>query len=253
MNPDYRIQHWTTANTMIGSSKDSAIRITVNNRAATRQAIIDMLRLKKVVVRTRSDWKAKEPATSPETDWDYTAIAIHHAGPSFSCAADGAEQMRKAETIDLASFGQVSYHYAIDCQGVVYEALDIRYKGKHIEDGNAGVIGIVFLANLSLRGEVGKYGPGAWNVTKDRGLIKGAKELLGEVKDKFPSGHDDPTEPQLEAASTLCKTLADFFTIHVLGGHREFARTHGTSRACPGAYGMIVAEQLRRELGAAAP
>jgi hypothetical protein len=38
-----------------------------------------------------------------------------------------------------------------------------------------------------------------------------------------------------------------------LGGHSEFAKTHGTSRECPGAYGMIIAEQMRREFKLAAP
>lgn len=139
---DYILQHWTSATTMVGSTKDDAIEITVNNRAATRQAIIDALTLKQFKVKTHSDWKAKEPATSPKQDWDYTAIAIHHAGNSFSCAVDGAEEMRKAEAVDLGSFGQVSYHYAIDSRGVICEALDIRYKGRHIKDGNTGVIGV---------------------------------------------------------------------------------------------------------------
>ena len=34
----------------------------------------------------------------------------------------------------------------------------------------------------------------------------------------------------------LSKALLQFFDIKTLGGHREFAKTHGTSRACPGVY-----------------
>ncbi|MBB6186429.1 peptidoglycan recognition family protein [Rhodanobacter sp. MP7CTX1] len=250
---DYTITRWTHASTMVGSSKDDAIEIIVNNRAATRQAIIDALTLKHFKIKTRSAWKAKEPATSPGKDWDYTAIAIHHAGNSFSCAADGADEMRKAEAIDLAKFGQVSYHYAIDCQGTIYEALDIRYKGRHIKDGNAGVIGIVFLADFSTRGEAEKYGPGVWNTTKEEGVKRGISEGLGVLKDEFAVNHDEPSERQLEAASALTKTLTDFFNISTLGGHREFAKALMTSRACPGVYGMIIAGMLRRELELAAP
>lgn len=253
MGADYIIGHWTTSTTAVGSSKDGAIDITVNNRASVRQAIIDALRNKKFSFRTRSDWKARDAATSPKEDWDYFGIAIHHAGNSFSCLADGAEQMRKAEAIDLGNFGQVSYHYAIDCQGVVYEALDIRYKGSHIEGGNTGVIGIVFLADLSSRGEASKYGPGVLNVAEKRGTLAGIREWLGVTKDEFAVDHDTPTEPQLDAAWALVKTLADFFNIEKLGGHREFAKKLGTSRACPGVYGMIIAEQLRRELGVSPP
>lgn len=250
---DYSIMHWTRATTVIGSSTDNAIDITVNNRAATRQAIIDALTRQHLKVKTRSDWRAKEPATSLNQDWDYTAIAIHHAGNSFTCAADGAEEMRKAEAIDLGSFGQVSYHYAIDCQGVIYEALDIRYRGKHIKDGNTGVIGVVFLADFSVRGEANKYCPGAWNVTETGGVKQGVREWLGVQKDEFAVDHDTPTEPQLDAAWALVRTLSDFFNIQKLGGHREIAKSLGTSRACPGAYGMIIAEQMRRDLKLAAP
>ena len=59
---------------------------------------------------------------------------------------------------------------------MIYEALDIRRKGAHMEGGNTGVIGIVFLADFSVHGDAGKYGPGAWNVTKKQGPIAGIKE-----------------------------------------------------------------------------
>lgn len=249
----YKIEHWTSATAEADYKNQPAIKITVNDRAATRQTIIVAIRREKVEFKIRSDWKAKEPATSPNADWDYKSIAIHHAGNNYSCAADGADELRKAETTDISSFGHLSYHYAIDCQGVVYEALDIRYRGAHIEGGNTGVIGIVFLADLSVRGEAEKYGPGAWNVTKKRGVVAGTKEWLGEQKDKLAVVHDEPTEKQLEAASKLVKTLLQFFNIKTLGGHREFAKTHGTSRACPGVYGIIIAEQMRRDFKLSAP
>jgi hypothetical protein len=242
--------------TMIETKRAEAVKtvqVKVDNKAATRQAIIVAIRREKVEFKIRSDWKAKEPAISPHADWDYKAIAIHHAGNSYSCTADGAAQLRKAEATDINSFGHLSYHYAIDCQGVVYEALDIRYRGAHIEGGNTGVLGIVFLADLSVHGEAGRYGPGAWNVTKKRGVVAGVKEWLGEQNDKVAVVHDEPTEKQLEAASALLKALLQFFDIKTLGGHREFAKTHGTSRACPGAYGMIIAEQMRRDFKLAAP
>ncbi len=223
------------------------VQVAVDHKAATRQAIIVAIRRENVVFKTRSDWKAKTPATSPDTDWDYKAIAIHHAGNSYSCSADGAAQLRKAEATDIDSFGHLSYHYAIDCSGAVYEALDIRCKGAHIEGGNTGVIGIVFLADLSVAGEAEKYGPGAWNVTKKRGVIAGVKEWIGQNKDNEDVEHDTPTEKQLHAVSVLVKSLKHFFEIKKLGGHREYAKTHGTSRACPGTYGMEIAAQIRKE------
>lgn len=81
----------------------------------------------------------------------------------------------------------------------------------------------------------------------------GVREWLGVQKDGFAVDHDTPTEPQLDAAWALVRTLTDFVNIQKLGGHREFAKFHGTSRACPGVYGMIIVEQLRREFKLAEP
>ncbi|BEV14135.1 peptidoglycan recognition protein family protein [Herbaspirillum sp. DW155] len=243
---------WTAMEAKSGTATKT-VQVNVDSKAATRQAIIVEIRRKKIQFKTRSDWKAKEPTTNPKADWDYKAIAIHHAGNSYSCAADGATEMQKAEATDIQSFGNLSYHYAIDCQGVIYEALDLRCRGAHIEGGNTGVIGIVFLSDLTVRGEAERHGPGAWNVTKKRGVIAGIKEWLGEQKDKADVTHDEPTEQQVEAAFALIKTLLHFFEIKTLGGHREFAITHGTSRACPGVYGMILVEMMRRDFNLTPP
>lgn len=250
---DYSIKHWTTATTAVGSGRDDAIEITVNNRAAVRQAIIDAVQAQGVRVQTRSDWKAKATATSPDQDWDYTKIAIHHAGNSFSCTADGMDEMRRVEAIDLHHFGQVSYHYAIDCQGVIYEALDIRYKGSHIHRGNTGVIGIVLLADLSRPGEAATDGPDIGGTFRRDGLMDAAKELAGQTKDFFEFSHDVPSELQIGAAETLCKVLAVYFHIESLGGHREFPKQSENARACPGSYGMAVADVLRRSLKVGKP
>jgi hypothetical protein len=231
----------------------TAIQVKVDHRAATRQAIIVAIRRKQTPFETRSDWKAKAPAISPQPDWDYKSIALHHAGNSYSCAAGGAAELRKAEATDIKSFGHLSYHYAIDCNGVIYEALDIRFKGAHIEGGNTGVIGIVFLSDFSVSGEAEKYGPGAWNVMKKRGITAGIKEWIGQQNDLADKNHDQPTENQLHAVSVLVQTLLSFFEIKTLGGHRDFAKTHGTSRACPGAYGIMIAEKMRQEFKLAAP
>lgn len=218
------------------------------DESKVRQAIIDRLRIVE-----RPVWHAKNPAIAPDHDWNYHSIAVHHAGNSFSCGAIGVDEMRHAETIDINSFGQVSYHYAVDCEGVIYEALDIRNKGAHIEGGNTGVIGIVFLADFSVRGEAGKYGPGVLSMAKNRGAIEAGKEFLGIQKDKVAFRHDEPGEKQMRVADQLVKTLMEFFPIKKLGGHREFAITHGTSRPCPGAYGMIIAEEMRRIFNLAKP
>jgi len=253
MTSDYRIEHWISGTTEKNGSRNCATEVVVNDRAATREAIISSLRRRGVTVKTRSDWHAKMPQASPSQDWNYMAIALHHAGNSFSCGIPGLEQMRKAEDIDLRNFHQLSYHYAIDCMGTIYEALDIREKGARVEDGNTGVIGIVFLADFSSRGEAEEFGPGVPSVMHDRGFKPAVKEWFGEETDKLPLGHDEPTPLQINAAYELVELLKEFFCIEVLGGHREFALTRGTDRACPGRHGMTLARDLRRDMGFLAP
>lgn len=214
------------------------------DRSDVRQAIINRLG-----VIERKQWNAINPAKLPGNDWDYKAIAIHHAGNSFTCGAAGIDSLRQVEKIDMSKFGQVSYHYAIDCAGTIYEALDIRDKGAHVAKSNTGIIGLVFLADFSARGEAGKYGPGIFNVAKKEGLKSAGSEFLSVQKDRLDVSRDEPPEVQLTSAEKLVRTLAEFFPIKKLGGHREFAVAIGTSRACPGIYGMIIAEQLRNKFG----
>ncbi len=134
------------------------VQVKVDHKAATRQAIIVALRGDGLIFKSRSDWKAKPDKNSDGPEWDYHGVALHHAGNSFSCAAAGAAQMRKAEGIDLSSFGHLNYHYAVACDGTIYEALDIRGNGAHIASGNTGVVGVVMLADLTARDEAYKEG-----------------------------------------------------------------------------------------------
>lgn len=222
--------------------------IKVDDKAATRQAIILALRRKDFVVKTRSDWKAKPGRSSDGEDWDYHSIALHHAGNSFSCNADSAEQIRKVEGTDIDKFGHVSYHYAIDCDGVIYEALDIRQKGAHIARGNTGAIGIVMLADLSVRGEAYKE---EYQQKSMWGKIKG---VFDWGPDKLDVATDEPQDKQIKALFELVKVLRKYFKIEKLGGHREFQKiTTGDGRACPGVYGMSLVRMLREQYGLAAP
>lgn len=218
------------------------VQVKVDHKAATRQAIIVAIRREGFTFETRSDWKAKPGKTSDGPDWDYHGIALHHVGNSFSCDTGGAAQIHKAEQIDLKSFGHISYHYSIACDGTIYEALDIREKGAHIAAGNTGVIGIVMLADLSVHGEAYKeeYASKSW-LGKVRGVFQWGP-------DKLDVTNDDPPEKQIKALFALVKVLRNFFPITMLGGHQEYQKlSTGEGRACPGAYGMILVNMLRNE------
>ncbi|OQS47810.1 hypothetical protein B0T49_12775 [Chromobacterium violaceum] len=226
--------------------------ITVNDRAATREAIFASLRKKGVKVETRSQWKAKPGKQSDGPDWDYKDIVIHHAGNSYSCSDDTHESLRRAEATDLKSFSHISYHYAIGCDGTVFEALDIREKGAHVEGANTGKIGIVFLANLSMPGEAFTYGPGVKEAAK-KGIGNLVTEALGQTKNAFNMSWDTPNVPQLDAVDSLVKTLLEFFKVEKLGGHREYALQKNLHRACPGAHGLKIARNLRDRYGLETP
>lgn len=218
------------------------VQVNVDNRAATRQAIIVALRREGFTFKTRSDWKAKPSRNSDGPDWNYQRIALHHAGNSFSCDADGATQLRKAEQIDLNSFGHISYHYAISCDGVIYEALDIREKGAHIASGNTGVIGIVMLTDLSDPGEA---------FTQEyakKSAFSRMKGIFNWLPDQLDTAASEPPAIQVKALFALVKVLKSFFPITMLGGHREYQKlVTGEGRACPGAHGMVLVNRLRHD------
>ena len=115
------------------------------------------------------------------------------------------------------------------------------------------MIGIVFLADLSVHGEAKKHGPGSANVARAKGPIAGLKEWFSEQIDALDTTNEEGADQQYEAASVLITTLQRFFAIETLGGHREFAKAKRSSRACPGTWGLIKVEMLRKDLRLRAP
>ena len=196
--------------------------ITVDDRAATRQSIINQIREQGHGFVERSDWRAAPYKQSGlELDWDYTKIAIHHAGRSFFCGV-GAFQLKDIEAVHLRKnegSAAVGYHYALDCSGNVFEGRDLRFKGASVSNNNTRLIGIVFLENLT-----------------------SSDETLGS---HFAHSIDEIPLKQKEAALALIKALTDHFNIAVLGGHREFPNQMAEGKICPGNLGISFVNSLR--------
>lgn len=225
------------------SQEEINTAVTINNRAATRQAIINAVRKGERTFYERSQWSLRTPpnpndivGTVPRNpnlqfDWDYTMIAIHHAGGSYQCSTDFGN-MRRVEDkhIDDNEWVDIGYHYAIDCSGNIYEARDIRFKGAHLERYNTGAIGIVLLENLSGVDEKG---------------------TLYHLHDWLTNRQIQPV-PDLQQASlkALIIILMQYFNINILGGHREFPKQN---RSCPGNMGIITVNSLRHALNLQAP
>ena len=230
----YPVEHWTTALAESNFQTQSAQIVTINDRAATRQAIISAIQHNKIEFIERSSWAAhKNKSERMESDWNYHMIAIHHAGRSMSCGP-AASQLQKIQDAHMNGnkWPDIAYHYAIDCFGNIYEGRDIRFKGGHLFEYNTGAIGIVLLENLTEPGEgtgVGSY------ITKF---------LLSK-----PSV---PTEQEI-STKKIISVLKKFFKISQLGGHREFPNQQNSDKICPGNIGISLVNRLRKELEISAP
>lgn len=222
----------------IKQSQDSPpLDITVNDRAATREVLFERLRALGLAVVERSAWHAKPSKEGMEPDWDYTMIAIHHAGRSFGCAM-GKAQMNKIQSKHMAGeYSDVAYHFGIDCQGMILEARDLRLKGGHLSGYNSGVIGIVLLEDLSTPEEGDDVIAAARQVMEYAGV---------NTRNSVP-------DAQRRSLLMLIEALSDLFNIRALGGHREFPRQHGEGKICPGSIGLTLVENLRARLKLSAP
>lgn len=205
------------------------VAITVNDRAATREAIIRKVRSLGHLFVERSEWGAIPAKKGMESDWDYSMVAFHHAGRSYSCG-HGGDQMRDTQEEQLdKKYDDIAYHFGIDCSGTIYEGRDIRLKGGSVRGYNTGVVGIVFLNNLTTAAE----GDDIWSMGRE------ALEDLGlNTTNAIPP-------LQIEAAVDLVSALKSVFIIKRLGGHREFPGQAADGKICPGNVGMEFVENMR--------
>ncbi|MFJ5258674.1 N-acetylmuramoyl-L-alanine amidase [Pseudomonas sp. NPDC088414] len=205
------------------------IPITVNDRAATREAIIKKVRSLNTTFVERSSWGAVKGKPDMVMDWDYTMIALHHAGRSHSCTP-GAEQMQEIQKGHLSQkYDDIGYHFGIDCTGQVYEGRDIRLQGSSVLKFNTGLIGIVLLENPTTPEEGGDW------VAKGRVAL----DSLGySTTNVIPAA-------QITALMHLIDALKSVFVIKHFGGHREYPGQASEGKICPGNIGMELVRNLR--------
>jgi len=234
-----RAAHWATATAEPNYKNQPPVEITINDRAATRQAIIRRVRENGMEFVERSDWGAyKNRPDSMVNDWHYRSIAIHHAGRSAACGPAALQlQEIQSKHMERMKADDIGYHYAIDCLGNIYEGRDIRFKGEHVRQFNTAVIGIVLLENLADPEEGGD-------------LTAKARTFLHTIG--FGRIPEAPSE-QRETTEKFIKILREFFNISVLGGHKEFPHQTKDGKICPGKVGLAFVKQLRTRLALSAP
>jgi hypothetical protein len=189
-------------------------------------------------VRQRSLWEAKSVKNGMVPGWNYSMIALHHAGRGYGCGDFGAMQMKRAQNNHLGrGYDDIGYHFGIDCAGQVFEGRDIRSKGASVDEYNTGVIGTVLLEDLTVTGEVDDW-------------IDGLRSGMEVWKQNT---QNTPPALQVEALCALIEALRQVFSIRVLGGHREYPNQKGDDKYCPGNTGMELVAKLRRSTGLSEP
>ncbi|MDB6141773.1 MAG: N-acetylmuramoyl-L-alanine amidase [Pseudomonas sp.] len=212
--------------------RSTPVVITVNDRAATREAIIKKVRSLNATFVERSSWGAMKGKPDMVMDWDYTMIALHHAGRSYECTPGGVKQMQNVQAHHMGDkFDDIGYHYGIACDGTVLEGRDIRLQASSVKLFNTGVIGIVLLENLTTAEE------GDDLVAKGREAL----EFLGySTTNVIPA-------TQIDALLCLIDALKSVFMIERFGGHREFPGQDRDGKICPGNIGMELVRNVRTE------
>ena len=234
-----------TSITLQSGEHAEIVRVTVNDRAATRQAIITYLEERLPVISKnkfleRSEWGARAAKEGLEDEWGYTSIVIHHQGnsPQYGCSAMfGALPEVQNKHMDGDGYSDIGYHYAIGCHGTVAEGRDIRFKGSHVKNNNSKKIGILLLGDFSRPGEasISLTDPSTWADQFD--YFYYMRQL---------------SESQLSALRVLIRCLIRFFNINKLGGHKEFALSEDV-RTCPGSVAMEKIVELRKEFNLQKP
>lgn len=212
------------------------VAITVNDRAATREAIIRKVREMNHEFIERSQWGAVK-GRAEDTDWDYSMVALHHAGRSYACSS-GADQMLETQSKHMGQgYDDIGYHYGVDCSGIVYEGRDIRLKGSNVSNFNTGVIGIVMLNNLTTAEEGG-------------GIVAIGRQLQESFG--YNTTNTIPAA-QRQGVLDLLAALRSVFEIRHFGGHREYPKQQNDGKVCPGNVGMALVQQIRTGSGLQVP
>jgi hypothetical protein len=183
-----------------------------------------------VPIASRADWGAMEPdRTKPDyTPYNkpledvYHSIAIHMSGNSNKHTMKDVEKEHRDPAGEY-KLGDVGYHYGVDLQGKVFQGRPLDVKGSHVDKGNTGVIGIVFLADL-------EPGHPDW------------------LKVDFD---DDTLQEKMEASmlSLVHFLVGKYPGITHLGGHNEF----NSNRTCPGDMAIKKLSSWRSATGLALP
>lgn len=95
---------------------------------------------------------------------------------------------QQVSDMDIARFGQVSYHYVVLLDGTVVETLPPFYKGAHVGGHNTGNVGISYIGGLD---RVTKKPKDTRTADQKKGMAKFYANFLSEHPHVEFKGHRD--------------------------------------------------------------
>ena len=205
-----------SANVRIGDTA-LGIRFLQKKRRRRRQskqkAVQSLLRKLRIVPREVWGAKPPRPATGRmDRDWNYSAIAVHHAGNSTDM-----QDPRKVQKKHFSQkFDDIGYHFMIDKEGLIFEGRKLYYKGAHVKDNNTKIVGICLLADLHHQ---------LWDSTDDNSGNKSLHRSLARLS--------------VELAKM-------FHGIYYFDGHKHYLHTGKTE--CPGNKGEGLVKKVRERI-----
>lgn len=126
-------------------------------------------------------------------------------------------------------FDDIGYHYGIACDGTVLKGRDIRFQASSVKLFNTGVIGVVFVENLTTAEEGGDM------ITKGREAL----EHMG-----YSTTNVIPTA-QIDALLRLTEASKMGIFIERFGGHKKFPGQGREGKTCPENIGMEFVRSTR--------
>ncbi|MEL6821743.1 MAG: N-acetylmuramoyl-L-alanine amidase, partial [Calditrichota bacterium] len=104
----------------------------------------------------RQQWGANPPNGSYVPHSPFRLTQHHTAGGRVATLADGIQEMQFIQDFHQNGRGwrDIGYHFCVDDSGRIYEGVPSQFRGTHTGNNNTGNVGISYMGNLHIAGEL---------------------------------------------------------------------------------------------------
>ncbi|MGH1362449.1 MAG: N-acetylmuramoyl-L-alanine amidase [Calditrichia bacterium] len=112
--------------------------------------------VEKPTVVDRQQWGANPPIGAYVPHSPFRLTQHHTAGGRVATLADGIQEMQFIQSFHQNGRGwqDIGYHFCVDDSGRIYEGVPSQYRGTHVGNNNTGNVGISYMGNLEISGEL---------------------------------------------------------------------------------------------------